>query len=381
MGKQSLTRLAAHINNYQCMQIELSRGYDYGSFRDDLRKFYWNTGVVNRETVFLITDTQIVKEEFMEDIQNILNSGEVPNLFLSDDYEKIILAVKDDCIKSKRKSDNVTGTDSSEVTRDEMFEFFLNRARSNLRVVVCMSPVGEAFRRRCQMFPSLVNCCTIDWFVNWSTEALYSVALGSLSDIAADRTQNDYLAQICVTIHESVDNMSDRLYNEYRRHFYTTPSSYLELLKLYHSLLESRNDTIKSQQKRIGNGLNKILETNDTIEIMKKELETLTPELEKQAADLKVTVDKITVEKKKSDAMREIVMKDEAAAREKEVVARGIADEARKDLQVVQPIIEAAQDALKQINKNDINEIKSFTSPPALVKFVMEAVCILFDTK
>lgn len=50
MGKQSLTRLAAHINNYQIMQIELTRGYDYASFREDLRKFYWNTGVANRET-------------------------------------------------------------------------------------------------------------------------------------------------------------------------------------------------------------------------------------------------------------------------------------------------------------------------------------------
>lgn len=381
MGKQSLTRLAAHINNYQIMQIELSRGYDYACFRDDLRKFYWNTGVANRETVFLITDTQIVKEEFMEDIQNILNSGEVPNLFLGDDYERIILGVKDDCMKSKPKADGATGGDGGDFTRDAIFEFFLNRARTNLRIVVCMSPIGEAFRRRCQMFPSLVNCCTIDWFVNWSTEALYSVAYGSLTDIAADKTQNDYLAQICVSMHESVDKMSTRLYDEYRRHFYTTPSSYLELLKLYHSLLESRNETIKGQQKRIGNGLNKILETNDTIEIMRKELEALTPKLEKQATDFKVMVDKIAIENKKADAMREIVMKDEAAAREKEGNARHIADEARRDLQVVQPIIDAAQEALKQINKNDINEIKSFTSPPALVKFVMEAVCLLFDVK
>lgn len=207
------------------------------------------------------------------------------------------------------------------------------------------------------------------------------MAFGSLTDIAADETQNDYLAQICCSMHESVDKMSVRLYDEYRRHFYTTPSSYLELLKLYHSLLQSRNDMIKSQQNRIGNGLNKILETNDMIEIMRKELEFLTPKLEKQADEFKVMVDKIAVENKKADAMREIVMKDEAAAREKEAAARLIADEARRDLQVVQPIIDAAQEALKQINKNDINEIKSFTSPPNLVKFVMEAVCLLFDVK
>ncbi len=50
------------------------------------------------------------------------------------------------------------------------------------------------------------------------------VAYGSLTDIAVDKTQNDQLAQICVTMHESVDKMSGQLYAEYHRHFYTTPS-------------------------------------------------------------------------------------------------------------------------------------------------------------
>lgn len=91
----------------------------------------------------------------MEDIQNILNSGEVPNLFLGDDYERVILGVKDDCMKSKPKKD--AGADGGDITRESIFDFFLNRARTNLRVCFCMSPIGSAFRRRCQMFPSLVR--------------------------------------------------------------------------------------------------------------------------------------------------------------------------------------------------------------------------------
>ncbi len=33
------------------------------------------------------------------------------------------------------------------------------------------------------MFPSLVNCCTIDWFREWPMEALHSVALSFYSDL------------------------------------------------------------------------------------------------------------------------------------------------------------------------------------------------------
>lgn len=43
-------------------------------------------------------------------------------------------------------------------------------------MVICMSPVGEDFRRRLRTFPSLVNCTTIDWFLPWPEEALVSTA-------------------------------------------------------------------------------------------------------------------------------------------------------------------------------------------------------------
>ena len=51
--------------------------------------------------------------------------------------------------------------------RDGIFNHFISRVQERLHIVICMSPVGDAFRSRCRMFPSLVNCCTIDWFTEW----------------------------------------------------------------------------------------------------------------------------------------------------------------------------------------------------------------------
>ena len=45
------------------------------------------TGVDGKPVSFLFTDTQIVKEGFLEDINNLLNSGEVPNIFDSDEIK------------------------------------------------------------------------------------------------------------------------------------------------------------------------------------------------------------------------------------------------------------------------------------------------------
>jgi dynein heavy chain len=39
-----------------------------------------------------------------------------------------------------------------------------------------MSPVGETIRNRIRLFPSLVNCTTVDCFHAWPEEALEAVA-------------------------------------------------------------------------------------------------------------------------------------------------------------------------------------------------------------
>ena len=51
------------------------------------------------------------------------------------------------------------------------------------------------------MFPSLVNCCTIDWFEDWPEDALLSVAQNSLKGLGEDQLVNS-VATVCVTMHK-----------------------------------------------------------------------------------------------------------------------------------------------------------------------------------
>jgi dynein heavy chain len=59
---------------------------------------------------------------------------------------------------------------------------YLLLVKANIHCVIAMSPLGDLFRTRLLKFPSLVNCCTIDWFQEWPEEALISVATGSVTD-------------------------------------------------------------------------------------------------------------------------------------------------------------------------------------------------------
>ncbi len=50
------------------------------------------------------------------------------------------------------------------LTPSHLRSYFVDKTRDNLHIVLAMSPIGDAFRERLRQFPSLVNCCTIDWW-------------------------------------------------------------------------------------------------------------------------------------------------------------------------------------------------------------------------
>lgn len=49
----------------------------------------------------------------------------------------------------------------------DTYQYFVERVRSQLHIVLALSPIGNALRVRMRMFPSIINCCTIDWLNPW----------------------------------------------------------------------------------------------------------------------------------------------------------------------------------------------------------------------
>ena len=132
------------------------------------------SGGKNEPTVFLFTDSEIKDEAFVEDINNLLNTYEVPNLFSTEEKAEIMELVRP-VAKSEGKM--------KEGTPAQLYSFFVEKCKKNLHIVLAFSPIGDAFRTRVRMFPSIVNCCTIDWFQDWPQDALLWLARKFLGSI------------------------------------------------------------------------------------------------------------------------------------------------------------------------------------------------------
>uniref|UniRef100_G1PVX8 Dynein axonemal heavy chain 9 n=2 Tax=Myotis lucifugus TaxID=59463 RepID=G1PVX8_MYOLU len=366
-GKQSLTRLAAFISSMDVFQITLRKGYQILDFKMDLAGLCLKAGVKNLSTVFLMTDAQVADEKFLVLINDLLASGEVPDLYSDDEVESIISNVRNE-VKSQGLVDN----------RENCWKFFIDRVRRQLKVALCFSPVGNKLRVRSRKFPAIVNCTAIDWFHEWPQQALESVSLRFLQNTESiEPTVKQSISKFMAFVHTSVNQTSQSYLSNEQRYNYTTPKSFLEFIRLYQSLLRRNGKELKSKTERLENGLLKLHSTSAQVDDLKAKLATQEVELKQKNEDADKLIQEVGVETDK--VSREKAMADE----EEQKVALIMLEVQQKqkdceeDLAKAEPALTAAQAALNTLNKTNLTELKSFGSPPPAVSNVSAAVMAL----
>lgn len=80
-GKRSCCHIANFVMHQQLYTIEIIKDYKVDkNWKTDIKAFLMNAGSKRIQTTFLLNDTQLIHEKMLEDLNNILNSGHVPNI-------------------------------------------------------------------------------------------------------------------------------------------------------------------------------------------------------------------------------------------------------------------------------------------------------------
>ncbi|KAI1899528.1 hypothetical protein AGOR_G00062720 [Albula goreensis] len=196
-GKQSLCRLAAFLSVLEVFQITLRKGYGIHDLRSDIAALYLKVGVKNIGTVFLHTDAQIPDERFLVLINDMLASGDIPDLFSEEEVDMVISSIRME-LRGLGLLD----------TRENCWQFFIDRIRRQLKPEVKAS---------------------ISEFISYA--------------------------------HTSVNEVSAKYQQNEKHYNYTTPKSFLEFIKLYGNLLSKKRRELTQKMERLENGLQKLQST------------------------------------------------------------------------------------------------------------------------
>ncbi|KPA85487.1 putative dynein heavy chain [Leptomonas pyrrhocoris] len=385
-GRKSLTRLACSlIPEMEIFTIELTKNYGVKDWHESLAKLLLECGKDEKKCTFLFSDTQLVHPIFLEDVAGLLTSGDVPNLFEDQDLELINDKFRGVCI-----SENLPTTKVSVYAR------FVKEARANLHLVLAFSPIGEAFRNRLRMFPALIACCTIDWFAEWPSEALLSVATAQLTAVDATTTSSSNntrgggqeeeeinsetaaaLADSFQGVHLLAAEVTERFFTETRRRSYVTPTSYLTLLSNFKLMVAAKRRFIHEQRGRLEKGLEKLRETEAQVAGLEAQLKAQQPVLEAKKVEIQAMMERLTVDRKDAAVTETAARKEEAEASTKAEECAAMRRECADRLAEAEPALIEAVKVLSKIKAAEISELNKYTNPPKGVQYVMEAVALL----
>jgi dynein heavy chain len=371
-GKQSLTKLSAHICKHKFFQIQLTKSYTEKSLMEDIKILFEEIAMRNGSVSFIITDAEIKSEGFLELINSLLATGEIPGMLNKDDREMFSLGVKPQLQKDLGKG--------VEPTPSQLAAFFLQKIKDQLHMVLAFSPVGNKFRTRASYFPSLFSQCAIDWFLPWPKEALVDVSgrfIGQF-DIECTPEVKEELVNHMGECHNMVQGVRDVYFERMRRNVYVTPKSYLSFIDLYKTLYKAKWQGIDKDQSNIQSGLAKLLEATEGVGEMKKLLQAEDVKLRQATEETNKLIAVLTVENEAAEKKTIEVQGTKEACIAKKVSIGLEKEEADKDLRAAMPFVEAAEKALSGIKDNDISELKAMKRPHDICRLILDTVQILF---
>ena len=319
------------------------------------------------ETLFLLTDSQIIDNRFLVFINDVLSSGYIPELFAKDELDGIYGKIRGEA-KGEGYQD----------TPEQLHEFFVNKVRRNLHLGLCFSPVGEAFRFRARMFPGIINGTTIDWFTSWPRDALVGVAMRFLAKIEFPNEEiMEAIANHMANVHLSIEDANIEFRERERRYNYTTPTSFLELINFYESLLGQKQGAITAQIERYEKGLYTMDETTKQVDLLKEKLVLTMQDVEVEKKKTGELIEIVTREAAEADREQAIAQKQEEETNVVANAAQEAMDKANKELEAAVPAMEAAREAVNCLDVKAIQEFKGYGTPPGGTEDVASSVQIL----
>lgn len=390
-GKTTLSRFVAWMNGLKVFQIRVHGKYSSQDFDDDLRDVLRRSGCRGEKICFIMDESNVLDSAFLERMNTLLANAEVPGLFEGDEFAALMTACKEGAQRQGLLLDS----------QEELYIWFTQQIVKNLHVVFTMNPPTDGLSSRAATSPALFNRCVLNWFGDWSDQALFQVASElthsvdldqpnfiapdsipvAFKDLPLPASHRDTVVNSMVYVHQSIRQFNHRLERQQGRVTYLTPRHFLDFVAQYVRLFGEKREELEEQQRHLNIGLEKLRDTVDKVKDLRASLAQKKTQLELKDTEAneklqRMVADQREAEQRKSTSLKiqaDLEKQEEEVAKRKEIV--------NADLEKAEPAVMSAKESVKNIKKQQLNEVRSLANPPTGVKLALEAVCTLLGHK
>jgi dynein heavy chain 1 len=384
-GKTTLSRFVAWMNGLSIFQIKVSNKYTGADFDDDLRTVLRRAGCKGEKICFIMDESNVLDAGFLERMNTLLANAEVPGLFEGDEHAALMTACKEGSQRDGLMLDS----------HEELYRWFTQQVARNLHVVFTMNPPANGLASRAATSPALFNRCVLDWFGDWSDQALYQVGyeftqtldLDSSSynapspfpiayrDLVVPPSHRQAVVNTMVHVHQSMQAITAKLAKRQGKYNHITPRHFLDFINHYVRLFAEKKEDLEEQQRHLNVGLDKLRATVTQVEDLRKSLAAKRAQLESKNQEANLKLRQMVADQQEAEAKKAASVEIRLALEEQDAYIQQRSEIVKEDLAQAEPAVLEALAAVGNIKKQHLSEVRSMANPPEAVKLAMESAC------
>ncbi|TWU76393.1 hypothetical protein ED733_006599 [Metarhizium rileyi] len=390
-GKTTLSRFVAWMNGLKVFQIKVHGKYSGEDFDEDLRDVLRRCGCKGEKICFIMDEANVLDSGFLERMNTLLANAEVPGLFEGDEYAALMTACKEGAQRQNLHLDSP----------EELYKWFTQQIVNNLHVVFTMNPPEEGLSSKAATSPALFNRCVLNWFGDWSDQALFQVGHELTHSIDLDRntfeapdtipvayrglnlppSHRETVVNSMVYIHYSLQRYNERLYSQQKKITFLTPRHFLDFVGQYVKLYNEKREDLEEQQRHLNVGLEKLRDTVDKVRDLRVSLAEKKTQLEQKDAEANEKLQRMVADQREAEQRKNTSLEIQAALEKQDAEVAKRKKVVLEDLAKAEPAVEEAKASVSNIKRQHLTEVRSMGNPPQGVRLALDAVCTLLGHK
>ncbi|RAL65629.1 hypothetical protein DID88_005301 [Monilinia fructigena] len=390
-GKTTLSRFVAWMNGLRVFQIKVHGKYSAEDFDDDLRDVLRRCGCKGEKICFIMDESNVLDSGFLERMNTLLANAEVPGLFEGDEFASLMTACKEGAQRQGLLLDS----------QEELYKWFTGQIVKNLHVVFTMNPPEDGLSSKAATSPALFNRCVLNWFGDWSDQALFQVGAELTQSVDLDRpnftapdsipvayrdlslpaNHRETIINSMVYIHYSLQRFNVKLLKQQGKVTFLTPRHFLDFVAQYVKLYTEKRDDLEEQQRHLNVGLEKLRDTVDKVRDLRVSLADKKGQLERKDAEANEKLQRMVADQREAEQRKTTSLEIQAALEKQEKDVAERREIVLNDLANAEPAVIEAQKSVSNIKRQHLTEVRSMGNPPQGVKLALDSVCTLLGHK
>ncbi|KEY71002.1 hypothetical protein S7711_00838 [Stachybotrys chartarum IBT 7711] len=386
-GKTTLSRFVAWMNGLKVFQIKVHGKYSGEDFDEDLRDVLRRCGCKGEKICFIMDEANVLDSGFLERMNTLLANAEVPGLFEGDDYAALMTACKEGAQRQNLHLDSP----------EELYKWFTQQIVNNLHVVFTMNPPEDGLSSKAATSPALFNRCVLNWFGDWSDQALFQVGRELTQSIDLDKnnfaapdtipvayrglvlppSHRETIVNSMVYIHYSLHRYNEKLLKQQNKVTALTPRHFLDFVGQYVKLYNEKREDLEEQQRHLNVGLEKLRDTVDKVRDLRVSLAEKKTQLEQKDTEANEKLQRMVADQREAEQRKNTSLEIQAALEKQEAEVATRSKVVLEDLAKAEPAVEEAKASVSNIKRQHLTEVRSMGNPPAGVRLALDAVCTL----